>query len=127
MAFPHKLVAPSLVFLLFVASSESSRLLLKDCSRHSRMARAKPALNLALPGDSNVIAFPSAKPRPSPEGDRPKHAFPSFGRKSGAGAAASSSGRSFRQMFLNALPKGPVTPSGPSKGTNRTKLKDLRD
>ncbi|KAK4778089.1 hypothetical protein SAY87_018276 [Trapa incisa] len=93
MAAEHKFVIVPLLFLLMLASSISARLLIDGSGAAPVLpALTKPALHLSLPGDGSTSAN-------------------SLGRKPYSDIY-------FRQMFLNALPKGSVTPSGPSRGTN---------
>ncbi|TKY73934.1 hypothetical protein E2542_SST02693 [Spatholobus suberectus] len=115
MANPHAngrrrhLAAVLLVFLLLTSSSARP---LNDYFSH---AATEPTLNLSLPSDRVVVVVP-------PEEEVPAGHVSTCGHGRVAGKlplpGTRLAGGKYGPLILNMLPKGPVPPSGPSKGTN---------
>nr|KYP39433.1 hypothetical protein KK1_039268 [Cajanus cajan] len=101
----HHLATLLLLFLLLTTTSSS--LARPFNTNYLGLAATEPTLNLALPSD-RVVAPPE-------EDHPPPHVSP-CGHLRVAGKKLG--GAKYGPLVLNMLPKGPVPPSGPSKGTN---------
>ncbi|KAG5148394.1 hypothetical protein JHK82_015275 [Glycine max] len=100
-----------MLLLVFLFLTSSSARPLNDENNYFSLAATEPSLNLALPSDRVVV----------PEEPAPRHVS-GCGHTRVAGMLALPgtrlAGGKYGPMILNMLPKGPVPPSGPSKGTN---------
>ncbi|KAJ9160455.1 hypothetical protein P3X46_025855 [Hevea brasiliensis] len=91
------------------SSSARARLLHEHHSLSQNLAASEPALNLALPSDKLIDSSPSEKDS--------EHVIPCEMDSSNVKVEARLAGK-YGPRILNMLLKGPVSYSGPSKGTN---------